>query len=111
MTTPTSHTALATDFTLMQTVATATDARAAEIRALLGAFIGRMTSVPPSVWQGSAASRFKDVVEQWNSESTRLCHALDTIAETIRANQRALTDAADQHALQIGATAADLRAS
>ncbi|CAN5304451.1 type VII secretion system ESX-4 protein EsxU [soil metagenome] len=109
MTTPASQGALTTDFALMQTVATATDSRSAEIRALLQAFIGRMVAVPPSVWSGSAAHRFKGVVEQWNTESMRLCHALDTIAETIRYNERTLTQAADQHAQQIGAAAADLR--
>jgi WXG100 family type VII secretion target len=109
MTTPASQGALATDFALMQAVATTTDARSAEIRAVLHAFIGRMTAVPPSVWSGAAAVRFKDVVDRWNSESTRLCHALDTIAETIRYNERILHEAADQHAQQIAATAADLR--
>lgn len=111
MTTPAAQGALTTDFTLMQSVAAATDSRSAELRTLLQSFIGRMASVPPSVWSGAAAARFKSVVEQWNSESTRLCHALDTIAETIRYNERALTQAADQHAHQIGATAADLRVS
>lgn len=111
MTTPAAQGALNTDLALMQSVATATDTRSAEIRTLLQAFIGRMTAVPPSVWSGTAASRFKDVVDRWNSESTRLCHALDTIAETIRYNERALQQAADQHAQQIGATAADLRHS
>ncbi len=95
----------------MHTVAAATDARSVEIRTLLQSFIGRMAAVPPSVWSGTAAARFKDVVEQWNSESTRLCHALDTIAETIRYNERALTEAADQHAHQIGASAGGLGAS
>jgi WXG100 family type VII secretion target len=93
----------------MASVAAATDTGSAEVRAMLQSFIGRMASVPPSVWSGTAATRFKDVVERWNSESTRLCHALDTIAETIRYNERALREAADQHAVQIGATAADLR--
>ncbi|CAN5680533.1 type VII secretion system ESX-4 protein EsxU [soil metagenome] len=109
MTTPASQGALNTDFALMQSVATATDARAAEIRSLLQAFIGRVTAVPPSVWSGTAALRFKDVVDRWNSESNRLCHALDTIADTIRYNERALQESADQHAQQIGAAAADLR--
>jgi WXG100 family type VII secretion target len=109
VTTPAGQSALNTDFALMQSVATATDTRAAEIRTVLHAFIGRMTAVPPSVWNGTAALRFKDVVDRWNSESNRLCHALDTIAETIRYNERALQEAADQHAQQIGASAADLR--
>ncbi|MCV7227389.1 WXG100 family type VII secretion target [Mycolicibacterium komossense] len=111
MSSPASQGALATDFALMRTVAAATDSRSAEIRALLQGFIARMAAVPPSVWSGAAATRFKNVVEQWNSESTRLCQALDTIAETIRYNERALTQAAEQHAQQIGATAADLRVS
>lgn len=108
MTTPASQGALTTDFALMQSVAGATDQRSAEIRTLLQAFIARMAAVPPSVWNGAAAHRFKGVIEQWNSESTRLCHALDAIAETIRSNERTLTQAADQHAQQIDAVAADL---
>lgn len=108
MTTPAAQGALTTDFAMMQSVATTTDQRSAEIRTLLHAFIGRMAAVPPSVWSGAAAHRFKGVVEQWNSESTRLCHALDTIAETIRHNERTLTQAADQHAHQIGAVTATL---
>jgi WXG100 family type VII secretion target len=109
VTTPASQGVLNTDFALMQSVATATDTRAAEIRTVLQGFIGRMATVPPSVWNGMAAMRFKDVVDRWNSESNRLCHALDTIAETIRYNERALQEAAAQHAQQIGASAADLR--
>ena len=76
---------------------------------MLQAFIGRMTAVPASAWNGAAATRFKDVVEQWNSESTRLCHALDTIAETVRGNERALQEAAHRHAQQVGAAVVDLR--
>ena len=44
----------------MHSAAEATDARSAEIRALLQACIGRLTAVPPSVWGGAAATRFRD---------------------------------------------------
>src|SRR4029077_15884761 len=46
---------LPTDFDLMTAVAGKTDARNEEIRAMLQSFIGRMGSVPPSVWGGVAA--------------------------------------------------------
>ena len=101
--------ALTTDFALMHTVAEATDARSAEIRALLQSCIGRLSAVPPSVWGGVAATRFKDVVDRWNAESVKLCHSLDNIAVTIRHNEQTLREAGHQHAQQIGAVAADLR--
>ena len=102
---------LGTDFALMREVAAATDTRSAEIRALLHAFIGRVGSVPASVWSGPAAARFREVVERWNAESARLCQALDAIAETVRANERALHDAALAHEAGIGAVGADVRGS
>ncbi|MGH3966982.1 MAG: WXG100 family type VII secretion target, partial [Mycobacterium sp.] len=73
---------LSTDLDLMRSVAATTDTRNAEIRAMLQAFIGRMGSVPPSVWGGAAAARFKDVMDRWNAESVKLHHALHGIAET-----------------------------
>ncbi|OBK15239.1 type VII secretion protein EsxU [Mycobacterium asiaticum] len=93
-----------TDFDLMRSVADATDARNEEIRALLHAFVGRMGSVPASVWGGLAAARFKDVLDRWNAESTRLYHVLHAIAETIRLNEAALREAGHTHAQRIGAT-------
>lgn len=75
---------------------------------MLGAFMGQMTSVPPSVWGGVAAVRFRDVVECWNAESTRLHTALGRIADTMRLNERALRDAADTHSQRIAATTAAL---
>lgn len=78
------------DFDLMRSVAGITDARNEEIRAMLQAFIGRMSGVPPSVWGGLAAARFQDVVDRWNAESTRLYHVLHAIADTIRHNEAAL---------------------
>ncbi|HTY28176.1 MAG TPA: WXG100 family type VII secretion target [Mycobacterium sp.] len=92
---------LNTDFDLMRAVAASADARNDEIRALLNGFIGRMESVPPRVWGGHAAARFKDVVAQWNTESTRLSGALSGIAETIRNNEQTLREAAHQHAQRI----------
>ncbi|WP_082956424.1 MULTISPECIES: WXG100 family type VII secretion target [unclassified Mycobacterium] len=94
---------LSTDLGVMRTVAASTDARNDEIRAMLQAFIGRMGSVPRSVWGGIAAARFKDVVDRWNAESTRLYHALHTIAETIRHNEAALSEAGEEHARRIAA--------
>ncbi|HEY9302858.1 MAG TPA: WXG100 family type VII secretion target [Mycobacterium sp.] len=99
---------LSTDFDLMRSVAAAIDTRNDEIRTTLQAFIGRMSSVPPSVWGGTAAARFKDVVQRWNAESTKLHHALHGIAETIRYNEVALRESADGHAHHIGAAAGDL---
>jgi WXG100 family type VII secretion target len=99
---------LSTDFDLMRSVAGAIDTRNEEIRTTLQAFIGRMSNVPPSVWGGTAAARFKDVVQRWNAESTKLHHALHGIAETIRYSEVALRESADSHAHHIGTAAGDL---
>jgi WXG100 family type VII secretion target len=99
---------LSTDFALMRSVAATTDARNEEIRAMLQAFIGRMSAVPPSVWGGQAAARFKDVVDRWNAESTRLHHVLHDIAETIRCNEATLREAGQSHADNIAATGGNL---
>jgi WXG100 family type VII secretion target len=103
------HDTLTTDFALMRDVAAATDRRSAEIRAMLQAFIGRVSAVPASVWSGPAAARFRDVVDRWNAESQRLCQALDAIAETVRANEHALHDAALAHEQRIGTVGVDVR--
>jgi WXG100 family type VII secretion target len=107
MTTPAGG-ALATDFELMTAVAGKTDGRNEEIRAMLQSFIGRMGSVPPSVWGGVAASRFRDVVERWNTESMKLHAALQRIAETIRYNERTLREAGESHSHQIGSVATSM---
>jgi WXG100 family type VII secretion target len=99
---------LNTDFDLMAAVAAKTDARNEEIRAMLQSFIGRMTSVPPSVWGGVAAVRFRDVVDRWNGESVKLHAALGRIAENIRANEQTLREASDAHSHQIGAVGTNL---
>lgn len=101
-------TTLNTDFDLMRSVAAGADARNDEIRDLLAGFIGRMQSVPASVWGGHAALRFKDVVAQWNTESVRLSQALTGIAETIRSNEHTLRDAAHLHAQRIAGVATNL---
>ena len=100
--------ALSADFDLMRSVAATTDARNEEIRAMLQAFIGRMSMVPPSVWGGLAAVRFKDVVDRWNAESSRLHHVLHAIAETIRLNEATLREAGQSHADHIAAAAGNL---
>lgn len=92
----------------MRSVAAATDARNEEIRAMLQAFIGRMSSVPPSVWGGLAAVRFRDVVQRWNVESMRLYHVLHAIAETIRHNEAVLREAGQHHAHHIAAAGGHL---
>jgi WXG100 family type VII secretion target len=102
MTTPAGG-SLNTDFDLMAAVAGKIDARNDETRAMLQSFIGRMVNVPPSVWGGAAAVRFRDVVDRWNAESTKLHIALQGIAETMRVNERALREAAESHSHQIGA--------
>ncbi|MFI5509367.1 WXG100 family type VII secretion target [Mycobacterium sp. NPDC051804] len=107
MTTPAGG-ALNTDFDLMTAIAGKTDARNEEIRAMLQSFIGRMGGVPPSVWGGVAASRFRDVVDRWNTESLKLHAALQRIAETIRLNQQTLREASDSHSHQIGVVATNL---
>ena len=99
---------LTTDFELMSAVASKTDSRNEEIRAMLQSFIGRMTSVSPSVWGGVAAVRFRDVVERWNAESAKLHAALQRIAETIRNNERTLREAGESHSHQIGSVATNL---
>ena len=99
---------LTTDFDLMRDVAAKIDGRNDEIRTMLQGFIGRMTSVPPSVWGGNAATSFRGVVDRWNTESVRLQQALQGIAETIRANEVALREAGDTHSQQIGAIAQNL---
>ncbi len=101
-------TTLSTDFDLMRSVAAATDSRNEEIRSLLNGFISRMDAVPPSVWGGPAAARFREVVQRWNAESTKLSRALAGIAETIRHNERELRDAAQSHAQRISDATAHL---
>lgn len=108
MSTPVSANALNTDFDLMRSVAATTDVRNDEIRTMLQAFIGRMSAVPPSVWGGLAAARFRDVVDRWNAESTRLHHVLHDIAETIRHNEAVLSEAGQNHADRIAASAGNL---
>ncbi|WP_425489012.1 WXG100 family type VII secretion target [Mycobacterium vicinigordonae] len=85
----------------MRSVAATTDARNEEIRSMLHAFIGRVGSVPPSIWSGMAAARFKQAVDRWNAESTRLHNVLHEIAETIRYNEAALREAGQNHAHRI----------
>lgn len=96
--------ALNTDFAMMSTVAGKIDGRNEEVRAMLQTFIGQMTNVPPSVWGGAAATRFRAVVDRWNTESVALHASLQRISETIRVNERALREAADQHAHRIAVT-------
>jgi len=108
MSTPAAGNTLSTDFDLMRSVAGAIETRNEEIRTTLEAFIGRMSGVPPSVWGGPAATRFKDVVHRWNAESMKLHHALQSIAETIRHNEAALREAADYHAHHIGSAGGNL---
>lgn len=108
MTTPAGGSSLTTDFDLMQAVAGKTDTANEEIRSMLQSFIGRMTNVPPSVWGGVAATRFKDVVDRWNAESVKLHLALQGIAETIRYNERSLREAGERHSQQLGAIGANL---
>lgn len=105
MTSPGSGQALSTDFDLMRDVAVKIDSRNTELRTTLASFIGRMTTVPASVWGGAAATRFREVVERWNGESTKLQAALDGIAHTIRFNEQQLREAAEHHADQLGGIA------
>jgi WXG100 family type VII secretion target len=100
--------ALNTDFDLMSSVAGQIDTRNEEVRAMLGSFIGQMTSVPPSVWGGVAATRFREVVDRWNAESMKLHAALQVIAETIRYNERTLREAAEGHSHGINSVAGSL---
>ncbi|PRC42674.1 WXG100 family type VII secretion target [Mycobacterium sp. ITM-2017-0098] len=100
--------ALVTDFELMVSVAGKTDARNDEIRAMLQSFIGAMSTVPPSVWGGVAAARFREVVERWNTESLKLHAALARIAETIRDNERVLREVAEGHSQRIASVTASL---
>ncbi|OIN79748.1 WXG100 family type VII secretion target [Mycobacterium malmoense] len=99
---------LSTDFDLMRSVAGTTDARNEEIRAMLQAFIGRMSGVPPAVWGGLAAVRFKDVVDRWSAESLRLYNILHTIADTIRHNEATLREAGQNHAQRVAAAGGNL---
>lgn len=99
---------LSTDFDLMRSVADTTDARNEEIRTMLRAFIGRIGNVPPTVWGGPAALRFKEVVDRWNAESMRLYHVLRTIADTIRHNAATLGEAGQNHAHHIAAAGGNL---
>lgn len=86
----------------MRAVAASTADRTEAIRSLLGGFISRMNAVPQSVWGGMAAMRFRDVVQRWDAESTRLCQSLSDIADTIRQNEGDLRAAAELHARRIG---------
>lgn len=99
---------LNTDFDLMTAVANKTDARNEEIRSMLQSFIGQMTAVPPSVWGGVAANRFRDVVDRWNTESLKLHASLQRIAETIRLNEQTLREATETHSHRIGAVSDQL---
>ncbi|MBW0017223.1 MAG: WXG100 family type VII secretion target [Mycobacterium sp.] len=108
MSTPSGANTLSTDFDLMRSVANTTDTRNEEIRVMLQAFIGRMSGVPPTVWGGLAAARFKVVVDRWNAESTRLYHVLHTISETIRHNEAVLQEAGQTHAHHIAAAGGHL---
>ncbi|MCG5431794.1 WXG100 family type VII secretion target [Mycobacterium sp. MYCO198283] len=99
---------LTTDFELMRHVAGQAEARNEEIRAMLHSFIGRMTSVPATVWGGAAATAFRGVVDRWNTESLKLHQALQGIAETIRSNERALAAAAEAHSQQLGSVASGI---
>ncbi|CAM4130425.1 WXG100 family type VII secretion target [Mycobacterium basiliense] len=108
MSTPSGANMLNTDLGLMRTVAATTDSRNEEIRAMLQAFVGRMSGVPASTWGGMAATRFKEVIDRWNAESTRLYHVLHTIAETIRNNEAVLREAAHSHAHHVAAAGSDL---
>lgn len=101
-------TSLGTDFEVMTSVAGKIDVLNDDIRAMLKAFIARMSSVPPSVWGGAAATRFRDVVDRWNSESVALHTALARIAQTIRSNERTLRQAADGHSERLGAVGQNL---
>ena len=57
----------------------------------------------PTVGLGRmAAMRFRDVVQRWDAESTRLCQSLSDIADTIRQNEGDLRAAAELHARHIG---------
>lgn len=103
-----SSNSLGTDFDVMTTVAGKIDVLNDDIRAMLQTFIGRMSSVPPSVWGGVAATRFRDVVDRWNSESLKLHTALQRIADTIRSNEQTLRDAADTHSQRLGAVSDNL---
>jgi WXG100 family type VII secretion target len=107
MTTP-SNASLNTDFDLMTAVAAKIDARNDEIKTMLGSFIGQMVNVPSSVWGGVAAMRFREVVDRWNGESTKLHVALERIAETMRSNERTLREAAESHSQQIGAVGTNI---
>ena len=100
--------ALNTDLELMHSVAGQIDARNQEVRAMLGTFIGRMCSVPASVWGGAAAVRFREVLDRWNAESLALHNALERIAQSIRLNERTLREAADGHSHRIGAVSNQL---
>ena len=101
-------TALNTDLELMHSVSGQIDARNEEVRAMLGTFIGRMSSVPASVWGGAAALRFREVVDRWNAESLALHTALGRIAETIRLNERTLREAGTGHSERISAVSNEL---
>jgi len=100
--------ALTTDFDLMVAVAGSTDTRNDDIRAMLQSFIAEMSSVPASVWGGTAAARFREVVDRWNAESLRLHAALQRISETIRDNAHTLRTATDTHSQAIGSVAGAL---
>ncbi len=99
---------LNTDLDLMTAVAGKIDTRNDEIRAMLQRFIGQMSTVPSSVWGGVAAARFRDVVDRWNTESTKLHAALQRIGETMRVNERSLREAAQAHSHRIGAVGTNL---
>jgi WXG100 family type VII secretion target len=99
---------LNTDFDVMAAVAAKIDTRNEEVRAMLRAFIGQMTSVPATVWGGVAAARFREVVDRWDAESLRLHAALQRIAETLKLNEQTLREAVEAHSHGIIATSNSL---
>lgn len=99
---------LSVDLELMRAVAAGTDRVNDELRVALHAFITRMAGVPAAVWSGSAATRFQSVLDRWNREAMQLHRALHEIAQTIRANERALRAAADDHAHRVAAAGGQL---
>lgn len=101
-------TSLGTDFAVMTSVAHKIDLVNDDTRAMLQTFIGHMSSVPPSVWGGTAAARFSEVVDRWNRESVTLHTSLAHIAETIRANERTLRASVDGHTHRLGAVGGNL---
>ncbi|NLD85672.1 MAG: WXG100 family type VII secretion target [Actinomycetales bacterium] len=84
-----------TQLETMDTAAKRVDDTNAEIARLLSRVQGSVSGLGAGVWQGSAQTRFTQIMTEWQEQSRKLNNALAGISETMRSNSASF-DAADQ---------------